>query len=146
MLDARTLGRIETLRRSLATADRDRDGGFSTVFEAFLDIAEDPAFFRASKKAESPLVQGALERAASQVAGGGANALQDVRMLGVAEAGLLHGGFFVAGSVGSFFFFEKEEQGLLAIHRGGALMLYGRITMTRVPEGTVVVPGPKGVQ
>jgi hypothetical protein len=143
MLDKRTLTRLNTLRVALAEAARDDDGGFSRVFHDFLDAAEDPAMMRAGKATKAPLVKAALEQLAGSIDAG---PLQNVRMLRIADAGLVHGGFFVGATMGSFFFFEKEEQGLVAIHQGGGLMLYSRLTMTRLPPGTMPVKGPKGPQ
>jgi hypothetical protein len=146
MIDKRTLARLAALRQSLASADGEHDGSFSAVFHAFLDIADEPALLRDSKPTKSPLVKGALERLAGELAGDAPAQLQNVRMLHVREAGLVHGGFFVGPRMGSFFFFEKEEQGLLAVHQGGALMLYSRITLTKLPPGAVPVQGPDGLQ
>jgi len=146
MLNPRTLTRLATLRADLGAAEGDRDGSFSRVFHAFLDVAEDPAVLRASKPAKAPLVKGALERLVAHLTGGEAAALQQVRMLRIADAGLVHGGFFVGATMGSFFFFEKDEQGLVAVHEGGGRMLYSRLTMARVPPGSVPVKGPDGPQ
>jgi hypothetical protein len=46
--------------------------------------------------------------------------------------------------MGSFFYFEKEKQGILAFTRFGGMTHYTRITMTELPQGTVYVPRPKG--
>jgi hypothetical protein len=146
MIDKRTLTKLAALREALAAADGERDGSFSRVFSSFLDLADEPALLRGSKPAKSPLVKGALERLAGQLVDDASARIQNVRMLRFAEGGLLHGGFFVGASMGSFFFFEKEEQGLLAVHQGGAMMLYTRVTMTRLPPGTMPAPRPEGTQ
>ena len=146
MINKRILTRLLALRRSLAAADGERDGSFSAVFHAFLDLTEDPAFIQGSKATKDPVVKAALESLAMQLSGDDSAPLQHVRMLRIAEAGMVHGGFFIGSMMGSFFFFEKEEQGLLAVHRGGGMMLYSRLTMAKVPPGAVPVPGPKGPQ
>lgn len=144
--DKRILTRLAALRQSMASAGGDDDGSFATVFSAFLDIAEDPALLDSSKPTNDSLVNAAIESSVRSFTGDDAMGIQPLRMLRYAGAGFLHGGFFAGSMLGTFFFFEADRQGILAMHGGGALTHFTRVTLTEIPAGAMPVPGPKGKQ
>jgi hypothetical protein len=146
MASKRILAQLEALRRSLAGADGSENGSFSRVFHAFFDIADDPGLMEASQPFQSEDIRAMLERAAQRLRGQGSTTVTSVRALRCADARMVHGGFFAGTLLGTFFYFEQEEQGLVAFNDGTALTNFLRITLTKVPEGSYPVPGPDGVQ
>jgi hypothetical protein len=139
----RLLTTLEALRKAMKGADSARDKSFSEVFYGFLDATEDPALIHASKPAKDEALRQAIETCARKVAGDPTTALQALQMLRIDDAGFLHGAFRAGPLMGSFFYFEKDRQGLLAFTRLDGMTHYTRITMTEIPEGTVFVPKPK---
>jgi hypothetical protein len=146
MESKRILAQLEALRRSLADADGSERGSFSRVFHAFFDIADDPGLMEASKAFQSEDIRAMLERAAQRLRGQGTTTVTNLRALRCAGAGMVHGGFFAGTLLGTFFYFEREEQGLVAFNDGTPLTNFLRITLAKVPEGSFPVPGPDGVQ
>ena len=146
MSDKRILDRLEALRQSLANADGHERGSFARVFHAFFDIAEDPALMAESKPGKSEDIRAMLERAAQRLTGDEATTVRDLRTLRCASAGMVHGGFFAGKLLGTFFYFEGDEQGLVAFNDGTPMTSFLRLTLTKLPEGTFPVPGPGGVQ
>lgn len=142
----RTLGAIEALRKTLTSADGADEGSFARAFNAFLDAAEDPAFMEAGDVAKDARIEAAIEATARQISGDPKTAVERLGIMRIPEAGFLHGSFLAAGKMGSFFFFEREEQGLLAFTSFGGMTHFTRITMTVVPQGAVPVRGPRGQQ
>lgn len=146
MPDQRLLTKLVTLQKTLSSAGGDDSGSFAAAFHAFLDITEDRAFMAASKPAKDAMLKAALESPIRSLVGDESTELQHLRMLRVAAASFLHGGFYVGSSIGSFFYFEKPKQGLMALHGGGAMTHFTRITMTELPQGTMLMQRPKGKQ
>src|SRR5262249_54482323 len=146
MASLRVITEVETLRRSLSEADGGDEGSFARVFDAFFDIAEDPLLVDASKPARDAVLKGALERSTRKLLGELALTRQRVQMLRHAATGLLHGGFFADAMICTFFYFEQEQQGLVALNGGGVMTHFMQITVTPVPEGTGPMPGPPGKQ
>lgn len=142
----RVLTQIEALRKATADADGNDERSFGQVFSSFLDIAGERILFSISRAAQAPDVQQVLEVLARQVTGNDRTNLRGVRMLRLAEAGFLHGGFFAEDYMGTFFFFEKEQQGLVAFTQGTARTYLSRVTLTDLPEGMIMSPGPEGPQ
>jgi hypothetical protein len=140
------LSQIEALREAMTTADGEREGSFAEVFSAFLDIAEEPALLNASKPVKDGLVRSMLEAASRKLTGNDTAVIERPHLLRVAGAGMVHGGFFTGRFLGTFFWFEKEQQGLLAFYGGGDMTHLIRLTMTELPEGAVLVQGPEGKQ
>jgi hypothetical protein len=146
MTDQRILTKLATLQKTLSSAGGQDSGSFSAAFHAFLDITEDRALMVASKPAKDAALKVALESPIRTLFDDESIELQQLRMLRVAAAGFLHGGFFVGSSVGSFFYFEKPQQGLMALHGRGSMTHFMRITMTELPRGTVMMRKPEGKQ
>ena len=146
MTDKRIVQKLATLRQALSSADSAESGSFAAVFNAFLDIAEDPALIGSSKPATDPVFKAALEAPVRAILGDETIQLQAVRILRCAGAGFLHGGFFAGSTMGTCFYFEADKQGLVALNGGGALTHFGRITVTELPKGTMLMPRPKGIQ
>jgi hypothetical protein len=144
--DQRTLTKLAALREAMASAESDQDDSFAQVFSAFLDIAEEPALLDASKPTKSPVVKAALESSVRSFTGDDEASIQALRMLRYGGEGFLHGGFFAGSILGTFFYFEKNHQGILALHQGGSMTHFTRVTVTEVPPGAVPVRGPKGKQ
>jgi hypothetical protein len=63
-------------------------------------------------------------------------------MLRIDSAGFIHGSFFAGASVGTFFYFEKEKQGLVAFNQSGGVTRFTRLTMVALPEGAFPVSAP----
>jgi hypothetical protein len=145
MMDKHTATSIAALREALISADSEHDGSFAAVFSTFLDITERCGLIAASKPAKDPMIKATLEPPVRALLGDDAT-VQQLRMLRCAGAGLLHGGFFVGSAIGTFFYFEKDQQGMLALYRGGAMTHFARITLSELPAGTMPVRGPKGKQ
>jgi hypothetical protein len=146
MASKEILTRLDDLRRFLTMADGREDGSFARVFNAFFDIAEDTALLEVSEPASDPGLRVALERAARRLTRDERTTLEDVGVLRCAGAGMSHGVFHAGRYRGTFFYFEREQQGLVAFSEGGPMINYMRITLTAVPEGAYPVPGPKGPQ
>jgi hypothetical protein len=69
-----------------------------------------------------------------------------LQMLTHAPTGFFHGGFFAAGTMGTFFYFLEERQGLLALRGAPPATHFFRMTATELPPGTMLVRRPPGVQ
>lgn len=145
-MSKRVFTQIEALRKATAEADGKDERSFGQVFSSFLDIAGERTLFSISKAAQEPDIRQVLEVLARQVTGDDKTTLRGVRMLRLPEAGFVHGGFFADAYMGTFFFFEKEQQGLVAFTQGTARTYLSRITLTDLPEGMIMSPGPKGPQ
>lgn len=144
MTSKRVLNQLDSLRKSLAGAGGKEEGSFSRVFNAFLDAAGDLVLLRAGNPTDSPHMKTYLEACARQLTGDDTTSVQGLRMLRIKDAGFIHGGFVAGPYMGSFFFFEKDQQGLVAFSRFGAESYFSRITLTPLPQGTMPVPRPKG--
>jgi hypothetical protein len=136
------LTQLDALRKTTLDADGRRQGSFSELFHAFLDIADDPALLNASKPTKDATLKGAIEACARQLTGNSAMNIQQVQMLRIDKAGFIHGSFFAGASIGSFFYFEKDRQGLVAYDKGGGVTLFSRISLVELPKGSVPVQGP----
>lgn len=136
------LTQLDALQKATLSTDGKQQGSFAVLFDAFLDIAEDPAFLKAGKPTKDKTIKGAIEMCARSATGNNALIVQGLRMLRIGSAGFLHGSFFADASTGSFFYFEKARQGLIALARNGGLILFTRMTMLEFPESTLPVPGP----
>jgi hypothetical protein len=145
-MSKRVLTQIEALRTAMAGADGGDDGSFGQVFNAFLDIAGERTLFNLSEPAKATDIQGILEVAARQLTRDETTDIQGLRLLRIAQAGFLHGGFVAGGYMGTFFYFEKDQQGLVAFTRGMVKTYISRITLTDLPEGAFFSPAPKGPQ
>jgi hypothetical protein len=146
VISKRILTQIEALRQAMTMADGERDGSFAEVFSSFLDIAEDRGLFSASKPVRDALVRSVIEAASRKLTGDETTTIERPHLLRVGSAGMVHGGFFAGRFLGTFFWFEKEQQGLLAFYGGGTMTHLIRLTVTELPEGAVLVPGPSGKQ
>jgi len=144
MSEKQLLAQLAALRESLRSADIEQSGSLSRVFHAFFDIAEGPDLVLASKPTKNPVVRATLERIARDHVEDQKASLQSIRMLGVPAAAFLHGGFFVAGAIGTFFYFTGDEQGLVAFNRGTDMTYFCRVTATTLPPGTGPMRGPRG--
>ncbi len=136
------LTRLEALQKATLDTDGAREGSFADLFHSFLDLAEDPTFFDASDPTEDKTLHSMIEACARRALRDSAVRIHDLRMFGIRKAAFFHGTFFAGGSVGTFFFFEKARQGLLAIDRGGDLTLFSRMTVLELPAGAIPIPGP----
>lgn len=136
------LSQLDALRKSTLSTDGTRQGSFSLLFHSFLDIAEDPDLLKASKPTKDKTIKGAIESCARNITGDSALIIQGLRMLRIDSASFIHGSFFAGASVGSFFYFEKERQGLVAFNQGGGVMRFTRLTLLDLPEGAFPVSVP----
>lgn len=137
---------ITALRTSLCDADVNDPDSFSNVFAAFFDISEGPELMRASELTEDQIVHALLESTARRHLGDPAFALTMSQLLHHRPTELFHGGFFAGRTVGTFFYFARDQQGLAAFTDGTALMHYYRITATVLPVGGMPMPRPAGQQ
>jgi hypothetical protein len=136
------LSQLDSLRKATLSTDGSRQGSFSVLFHSFLDIAEDPDLLQASKPSKDKTIKGAIESCARNIMGDNALGIQGLRMLRIDRAGFIHGSFFAGASVGTFFYFEKERQGLVAFNQGGGVTRFTRLTLVALPEGTFPVSAP----
>lgn len=146
MSEKQLVAQLAALQKSLTSADIEQSGSLADVFSAFLDLAEGIDLMNHSSRAENAVVSATLERLTRQVVDDEKLTLGSVQMLGYAPAGFLHGGFFVAKAMGTFFYFTRAQQGLVAFNRGGGMTQLCRITSTPLPPGTVPMRRPPGKQ
>jgi hypothetical protein len=142
----RLLTRLEALRSALAGADRNEEDSFPLVFSDFLDLAAEPAMLKAGKPIKNPYIKNILEATARQLTGDDKTVVQALRLFRISDAAFVHGGFIVESFLGSFFFFENDQQGLIAFTQEGGMTYFSRITLTPLPDGAAPAPGPKGIQ
>ena len=123
---------ITALRTSLCSADMNESESFSTVFQAFLDIADEPDLIAACEPIEDQHVRQIVESTSR-------HHLRDqalgITMLGVLRhgpTGLFHGSFFAGTTVAAFFYFAEDQQGLVAFNDGTAMAHYYRVTASEV--------------
>jgi hypothetical protein len=136
------LSQLDALRKATLSTDGSRQGSFSVLFHSFLDIAEDPDLLKASKPTKDKTIKGAIESCARNITGDNALGIQGLRMLRIDSAGFIHGSFFAGTSVGTFFYFEKERQGLVAFNQGGGATRFTRLTLLDLPEGAFPISAP----
>jgi hypothetical protein len=136
------LSQLDALRKSTLGTDGTRQGSFSVLFHSFLDIAEDPDLLKASKPTKDKTIKGAIESCARNITGDNALSIQGLRMLRIDSVGFIHGSFFAGASVGTFFYFEKERQGLVAFAQGGGVTRFTRLTLVDLPAGAFPVSAP----
>ncbi len=146
MSEKQLAAQLAALQKSLTSADIEQSGSLADVFSAFLDLAEGVDLMHHSKRAKNAVVWATLERLTRQVVDDEKLTLGPMQMLGYAPAAFLHGGFFVAGAMGTYFYFTRAEQGLVAFNRGGGMTQLCRITSTALPPGTVLMRRPPGKQ
>jgi hypothetical protein len=152
IISKRILQQIEALRKELAGADRHDQGSFARVFHAFFDATGEPDFMKVSKPVKASKVtdgveiKDVLELIARRLTGDDNATIQALRLFRIGDAGFLHGGFVAGAFLGTFFYFEQDQQGLVAFNEGGEMTYFSRITLAELPAGAVPVPGPEGVQ
>ncbi len=144
MSEKHLLTQLTALRKALRDADSADDGSFARVFNLFFDIADEETLMRVSKVAKDPVVRASLEGVTREFVGDDKVVLNALRMLSYRPAAFLHGGFFVSGVVGTFFYFPAEQQGLVAFNEGTMMTHFSRITATTLPPGTTPMHGPRG--
>jgi hypothetical protein len=135
---------ILTLRAALRSADMQNPDSFSNVFHAFFDISEKSEFMDASDLVEDPVVRAMIESIARQHARDPNLAITLFQLLRHSSTGLLHGSCFATRFVGTFFYFEADQQGLVAFSDGTPTTHYYRITATVVPSGSMPMRRPPG--
>ncbi len=136
------LTQLDALQKATLNTDGKLQGSFATLFNSFLDIAEDPDLLKASKPTKDKTIKGAIESCARNITGDSALSIQGLRMLRIDSAGFIHGSFYAGSSVDTFFYFEKERQGLVAFHQGGGLIRFTRLTVLDLPEGAFPFSAP----
>jgi hypothetical protein len=142
MTSKHILTQLDALQKATLSTDGKQQGSFATLFDAFLDIAEDPDLLKASKPTKDKTIKSAIETCARNITGDSALSIQGLRMLRIDSAAFIHGSFFAGSSVGTFFYFEKARQGLVAFHQGGGLIRFTRLTLLELPEGAFPAPAP----
>ncbi|MEZ4296493.1 MAG: hypothetical protein R3B70_16090 [Polyangiaceae bacterium] len=144
MSEKQLVSQLSALGEALRSADVGKAGSFAAVFNAFFDIAQGPDLMRLSKVESRSELQATLERTSRQLLGDETAVLNGLRMFGCAAGDFVHGCFFVGRTVGTFFFFTKNKQGLVAFNSGTPRTDYSRITTTDLPSGTTPMRGPRG--
>lgn len=134
--------RLDALRQATLGTDGTRQGSFAALFQTFMDVADEPVLLDASKPTKDKTLKGVIEACARKLVGNTALSLQGLTMLRVDRAGFTHGSFFAGGSFGTFFYFEKERQGLMAFAQTGGVTRFTRMTVLDLPGGSVPIPGP----
>lgn len=145
MIPKRVITSIEALRKAMTDAEAADDDSFGKVFHQFFDLAEDQAFIEAGKRAKDPVLRGALDHGTRRFMRDEGVTLQRLMMLRIAPLGFVHGGFFATPYIASFFYFEREKQGIIAYQGDGTTDLV-RITLAVLPPGTMPVKRTPGVQ
>jgi hypothetical protein len=133
---------LDALRKATLSTDGTRQGSFAELFQTFMDIADAPALLDVSKPTKDKTLKEVIETCARRLVGNTALSLQGLTLLRVDRAGFIHGSFFAGASFGTFFYFEKERQGLLAFAQGGGVTRFARMTWVDLPEGGIPVRGP----
>jgi hypothetical protein len=141
---SKLIHQITALRTSLREADRNDPNSFSNVFSAFFDILEGPDLIDASDPSEDALVRLLLEQIARAHLRDPSFSLTLIRTLHHRPTELFHGSFFAANTVGTFFYFAQDEQGLLSFIGNTPMTHYYRITATIFSGGGMPMPRPAG--
>jgi hypothetical protein len=110
---------------------------FSEVFSTFLDLNETAGLMDACKPIKDKGVRALIELVARRHAGDPQLGITGMQMLHHASTGLFHGAFFAGPNPGTFFYFVKEQQGIVAFSKG-ITMYYYRITADELPPGTTI--------
>jgi hypothetical protein len=129
---------LTALREAMRDADASDSGSFSEVFGSFLDLTKSPTLMDASKPFKDKGLRVLLENVARAHAKDQTAELAELHMLQYAPSGLVHGMFFVGAHPGTFFFFLKEQQGIVSLAERMAITHFYRITATELPAGTVI--------
>jgi hypothetical protein len=141
---SKLVNQIATLRTRLRSADMADPDSFSNVFHAFFDISEKSKLMDVSDLIEDPIVRAMLESIARQHARDQALAVTLFQMLRHGPTRLVHGSCFATRFVGTFFYFEEDQQGLVAFTDGTPMTHYYRITATVLPAGSMPMRRPPG--
>lgn len=135
---------IATLQTSLRSADPQDPNSFSNVFHAFFDISENSELMDMSELLEDPVVRAMIESIARQHARDPALAMTMFQMLRHGPTRLIHGSCFSTRFVATFFYFEEDQQGLVAFNDGTPMTHYYRLTATVLPPGSMPMRRPPG--
>jgi hypothetical protein len=141
---SKIVDQIVTLRAALRSADMQDPNSFSSVFHAFFDISEKSEFMDSSDLVQDPIVRAMIESIVRQHARDPNLAVTMFQLLRHAPTGLLHGSSFTTRFVGTFFYFEADQQGLVAFTDGTPRTHYYRITATVLPPGAMPMRRPSG--
>lgn len=136
---------IHALREALRTARFADEGSFHAIALRFITLGEDPAFQDASLPVEAPtlvniLIEGVVRALPAT------RAFQKPMVLRYADTDLLHGVFLVPEGPAFYFWFEREERGLLSLPVPGGIRADLRIGTLPVTGPAVLMPRAAGLQ
>ncbi len=139
--------RLQELLAALIQADAHQQGSFGDVHERFMRIAEDPDLMNASKRVKRPKVKAVLQRIASYLTGNEGVVMQRLFLLGVEDAGFVHGAFSAPPYEAVFLYFEREDRGLASFREPMSAdhrIQFMRITTQLLPPNAVPMKRPPG--
>lgn len=141
---SKLVNQITKLRAMLRAADLQDPDSFSNVFHAFFDISESAALMDASDMIADPIIRSMIESISRQHARDPALAVTMFLMLRHAPMRMVHGTCFTTKFVGTFFYFEDDQQGLVTFNDGTPMTHYYRITAAVLPSGSMPTRKPPG--
>ena len=115
--------------KSLLTQGKD----FGKVLTFFFDhIGEAPELPAVSRRVERPIVETAAQAAVQEMTGQAG--LTEFLLLSVDPHHFLHGGFLVKGRVGTVFYFEDVQMGLVCVADGSGHTPMARFRTLALPS------------
>lgn len=141
---SKLVNQITKLRAMLRAADLQDPDSFSNVFHAFFDISENAALMDVSDMIDDPIIRAMIESISRQHARDPALAVSMLLMLRHAPTRMVHGSCLATKFVGTFFYFEDDQQGLVTFNDGTPMTHYYRITAAMLPPGSMPTRKPPG--
>jgi hypothetical protein len=131
---------IRALRAALG-----REEDLGKVFGRFMDLTEMLGFIELGALGIAPGLRAVLDMTAARLPGALDTQLSNLAPTWIAEHKLTHGSCLVGNRLAAFFFFEDLQGGMMAVHEGGGMMRFARLTLAAVPAGSCVCPRPAGI-
>jgi hypothetical protein len=138
------VNQISRLQAALRSAGMQDPDSFSKVFHAFFDLTEGTQLMDVSDLIDDPIIRALIESTARQHARDPAVGVTMFQLLRHASTGLFHGSCVTTRFVGTFFYFEDDQQGLVAFNDGTPVTHYYRVTATVLPPGSMPMRKPPG--
>ena len=106
---------------------------FGDLMQSFVDdFANDPRFLKLGSSVRDPKLEVVLGELAGQVANG-VKTLDQVMLFRLPQYKFSHGAFFFGSWVGTFFYFEDIDRGLVALGDDSGPTHFARFTLVPLP-------------
>jgi len=102
---------------------------FSVIWNKFFDLAENPSFLHRGKPTKHPILKKIIETIGSSIFPNQKISIMHLMLQKVKGHKFVHGPFMINGHVGSLFYYDEINMGMMAIAKSGGTDLF-RISST----------------